>query len=101
MKEVLDTRNQHDMLTITGDMNVKVGDQNWDFERVMGKDGLGVRNDNGERCEMCDLNELVITGTLFPHRTIHKATCTWISPDGKTKNQIDHVLINRKFRKSV
>ncbi|EDO33893.1 predicted protein, partial [Nematostella vectensis] len=100
LQEVLDSRNQHDMVIITGDMNAKVGGQNWDYERVMGKHGLGVRNDNGERlCELCDLNELVITGTLFPHRTIHKAT--WISPDGKTKNQIDHVLVNKRFRNSV
>ena len=49
-----DSRNQYDMLIITGDMNF--GDQNWDFERVMGKHGLGVRNDNGERlCELWDL----------------------------------------------
>ena len=44
-------------------------------------------------CEMCNFNELVITGTFFLHKTIHKET--WISPDGKTKNQIDHVLGNR------
>ena len=37
LQGVLDSRNQHDMLIITGDMNAKVGDQNWDFERVMGK----------------------------------------------------------------
>ena len=47
----------------------------------------------------CDMNELITTGTWFPHRDIHKAT--WVSPDGKTRNQIDHVLINKKFRNSV
>ena len=80
------------MLIVTGDMNAKVGNDNWAYERVMGKHGLGQRNDNGERlCDMCDMNELVITGTLFPHKTIHKVT--WVSPDGNTKNQIN-------FRKS-
>ena len=33
------------------------------------------------------------------HRGIHKATL--VSPDGKTRNQIDHVPINKKFRNSV
>ena len=100
LQEVLDKRNKHDMLVITGDMNAKVGEGNTNYERVMGKHGLGVRNGNGEKlCDMCDMNELVITGTLFPYKIIHKAT--WISPDGRTRNQIDHVLINKRFRNSV
>ena len=65
LQEELDTRISMHVI-ITGDMNAKVGDKNWDFERVMGKYGLGVRNNNGETlCKTCDLNELVITGTLF------------------------------------
>ena len=100
LQEVLDNRKAHDMLIVTGDMNAKVGDDNKGYERIMGKHGLGIRNDNGERlCDICDMNGMVITGTLFPHKNIHKQT--WISPDGKTKNQIDHVLINKRFRNSV
>ena len=44
-------------------------------------------------------NNLVIEGTVFPHKPIHKAT--WISPDHTTENQIDHICINRKFRHSL
>ena len=88
------------MLLVTGDMNAKVGNDNWAYGSVMGKHGLVQRNDNGERlCDMCDMNELAITGTLFPHKTIHKVT--WVSPGGNTMNQIDHVLINRRFRNAV
>jgi len=36
---------------------------------------------------------------MFPHRHIHKYTGT--SPDGKTHNQIDHVLIDRRWQSSV
>ena len=41
----------------------------------MGKFGVGVVNDNGEKlCNFCSANGLVITGTLFPHKEIHKLT---------------------------
>ena len=86
---------QHDMLLIMGDMNAKVGADNTDCDRAMGKHGCGVMNDNGERLiGFCLENNCVIGGTIFPHRNIHKLT--WKSPDGSTVNQIDHILINGK-----
>jgi len=32
---------------------------------------------------------------MYPHRDIHKYT--WNSPDGKTHNHIDHILIDRRW----
>ena len=91
---------QHDMLLIMGDMNAKVGADNTDCDRAMGKHGCGVMNDNGERLiGFCLENNCVIGGTIFPHRNIHKLT--WKSPDGSTVNQIDHILINGKWRRSL
>jgi hypothetical protein len=37
---------------------------------------------------------LVVKSTMFPHRNIHKYT--WTSPDGKTHDQIDHILVDRR-----
>jgi hypothetical protein len=66
----------------------------------MGTNGTGIINSNGEQLvEFCGLNDFVITGTLFPHKDIHKNT--WTSPDKRTNNQIDHVLINQKYRSSI
>jgi len=36
---------------------------------------------------------------MLPHRNIHKYT--WTSPDEKTHNQIDHVLVDRRWHSSV
>ena len=48
---------------------------------------------------MCLENGLVIGGTIFQHKTIHKLS--WISPDGRSSNQIDHIAINQKWRRSL
>ena len=91
---------RHDLLVIMGDLNAKVGNDNTDYERVMGKHGMGTRNDNGERLvEFCAMNNLVIGGTLFTHRDIHKLT--WNSPNGRDSNQIDHLMINGMWRRSL
>jgi hypothetical protein len=42
---------------------------------------------------------LVVKSTMFPHQNIHKYT--WTSPDGQTHNQIDHVLIDRRWHSSI
>ena len=57
-------------------------------------------NDNGERfVNACAANNIVIGGSVFPHKKIHKAT--WVSPDQVTENQIDHIGINKMFRRSL
>jgi hypothetical protein len=54
-----------------------------------------ISNDNGVRVvNFTTSKDLVVKSTMFPHRSIHKHT--WTSPDGKTHNQIDHILIGRR-----
>jgi hypothetical protein len=59
------------VLLIIGDFNAKVGSNNEGHESAMGKHGIGERNDNGERLlDICEINNLVITGTIFSHRDV-------------------------------
>ena len=80
---------KHDVLVITGVLDAKVGSNVEGYDRVMGKHGVGTRNVNGEKlCDFGGMNDLVITGIRYFHIR-------------RTYNQIDHVLIDRKFRTSV
>jgi len=36
---------------------------------------------------------------MFPHRNIH--IYTWTSPDEKTHNRLDHILLGRRWHSSV
>ena len=100
LQDELDKTPRHDILLLMGDFNAKVGSDNSGLEGCMGKEGMGERNDNGQRfADLCLENGLVIGGTIFQHKSIHKLT--WISPDGRTRNQIDHIAINQKWRGSM
>ncbi|KAI0233499.1 hypothetical protein LSAT2_016251, partial [Lamellibrachia satsuma] len=100
LEEEIRTIPRHDVLMVVGDLNARVGKENTGKERAMGTEGFGCINNNGERLsDLCVENNLVIGGTLFKHRNIHKTT--WTSPDNNTVSQIDHVLVNQKWRRSL
>ena len=67
------------------DLNAKIGEDSEGCEKVMGQHGLGRMNENGEWLErFCGNNGLVIAGSLFKHRDIHKIT--WTSPNARDQN---------------
>lgn len=97
---IIQDRSQRNIIIVMGDFNAKIGSDNRGYEEIMGQHGLGEINDNGERfADLCATSNLVIGGSVFSHRRIHKAT--WVSPDRQTENQIDHVCIVRTFRRSL
>ena len=99
LKAMLDRKGAKDITILMGDFSAKIGMDNMGYEDVVGTHGLGQMNENGERfVDLCALNQLVIGGSIFPHKRIHKAT--WISPNHVTENQINHICISRKFRRS-
>ena len=81
-------------------LNVKLGSDNTGRELVMGKEGLGVMNENWELfAGFSAQNDMVIGSAVFPHKRIHKLT--WTSPDQTTRNQIDHMTISRRWRRTM
>ena len=91
---------KHRMKILLGDFNAKVGRENI-FKPTIGQESLHQdSNDNGVRLvNFATSQNLVVKNTMFRHRNIHKYT--WTSPDAKTRNQIDHVLIDRRWQYSV
>lgn len=98
--EVYDRAPKRDIKIILGDFNAKVGREVY-YRPTIGKYSLHeTSNDNGTRViDFAVSRNMVVSSTYFEHKNIHKAT--WVSPDGRTKNQIDHVLIDGRHCSNV
>ncbi|GBM20019.1 Craniofacial development protein 2 [Araneus ventricosus] len=83
-----------DMRLVIVDFNAKIGKERF-IRSHAGHNSLhNDTNGNGQRLfEFAVSENMLIASTAFPHKEIHKYT--WISPDGLTLNQIDHVLTCR------
>jgi hypothetical protein len=82
------------MKVMLGDYNTKVGREDI-FKPTIGNESIHeISGDNGVRVvNFATSKNLTVKSTMLPHNNIHKYT--WMSPDEKTLNQIDHILIDR------
>jgi endonuclease/exonuclease/phosphatase family metal-dependent hydrolase len=96
---LINSLNNH-MKILLGDFNVKVGGENI-FKPTIRKESLHeICNDNGFRLVNFPTSKnLGVKSTMLPHSNIHKYT--WMSPDGKTHNRIDHILVDRRRQSNV
>jgi len=100
LEQIFDHFPKYDVKILLGDFNAKVGRENI-FKPTIGQESLHQDSiDNGVRLvNFATSKNLLVKSKMFPHRNIHKYT--WTSPDGKTHDQIDHVLIGRRWHSSV
>lgn len=91
---------KEDTIIVLGDLNAQIGKEEY-IKQVAGKHTVHDKsNDNGQRlCNLAAENNLVISSTKYKHPKIHNIT--WLSPDNKTHNQIDHVLVTRRKQSSI
>lgn len=99
LENVVDHIQKYDIKIVLGDFNAKIGREPH-FKPIIGAQSLHeTSNDNGVRCiSLAAAKGLVVSSTMFLHKDIHKYT--WTSPKG-AKNQIDHVLIDKRHRSSI
>lgn len=63
-------------------------------EHIIGKHGNGKRSKNGEKLvEFLLENNLTLLNSMFRKKPKNK--WTWMSPDGKTRNEIDYIITNK------
>ena len=90
-----------DMIILMGDFNAKVGAGDQNTKNVLGMHGIGSRNERGDRLlDFCYANNLCITNTKFKQAKASRRW-TWESPDQKTHNLIDYIIVSRKLMGSV
>ena len=90
----------YDIKILIGDMNAKIGKEKIYNSVTGGKSKHVESNENGRvLIQFAEEKSLKIKSTAFDHKDIHKET--WISPDGKTRNQIDHLLIESKHQQEI
>ena len=100
LEETYDRCPGHDIKIVLGDFNAKVGRENV-FHPTVGNFSLhDTTSDNGMRLvDFAAAKNMVVSSTRFRHKDIHKAT--WVSPDQRTRNQIDHLVIDGRHSSSV
>ncbi|KAJ8724843.1 hypothetical protein PYW07_015801 [Mythimna separata] len=82
-------------ITLMGDFNAKLGGKSNKDEFVLGDYSSGDRNDNGHRLiDFAFEHNLRIMNSFFKKRKSKK--WTWMSPNGKDKNEIDFILSRKK-----
>jgi len=100
LEQVVDHLHKYHTNFLLGDFNEKLGTEDV-FKLRVGNESLHQdSNDNGIIIvNFATSNNLIFKSTIFPHRKIHKYT--WTSTDGKTHNQIDHTLIDKRWNSSI
>jgi len=100
LEQVFDHFPKYHMKILLGDFNAKVGRENI-FKPTIGNESLhqDSKNNGVKIVNFATSKNLFVKSIMFPNQNSHKYT--WTSPDGKTHNQIDHILIDRRRHSSI
>ncbi len=83
-----------------GNWNTRPGPVDTAARHILGKFAVGTRCANGDRLvNFASTNRLVVSSIRFQHPQRHLVT--WFSNNGRTRNQIDHMLVWSRWVSSM
>ena len=92
-EETVEMISREERVIVGADLNGHVGVGNNGDEDVMGRHGMGERNDEGQTVvDFAKRMELVISNTLFQKKLGHKITYS----SGGRNTQVDYILLRRR-----
>ena len=101
LQEIIDQAPKKDILVVQGDWNAKIGEdasKNW--KRTSGQFCNPETNERGlGLLEFATYSNLNMVNTFGPHKPSRR--WTWHSPRGDYHNQIDYIMVKRRFQSSV
>jgi hypothetical protein len=100
LEQVLVYFPKYQIKILLGDFHVQLGREDI-FKLTIGIESPHQdSNDNAVRSvNFATSRILVVKSMMFPHQNVHQYT--WTSPDGKTHNQIDHILIDSRWHSNI
>ena len=101
LESLVEQTPKQDILVVQGDWNAKVGeDAQEDWGEVCGPSCNLETNDRELKLlDFAAYNNLVLANTLGNHKPSRR--WTWHSPDATHHNQIDYILVKKRFRSGI
>ena len=97
LESVLDQCPRGDTLLVLGDFNASTGADRDGYETCIGPHGSGIRRQNGSRLlDFAKGRGLRVAGSWFQRPERHR--WTWYSNTGNVAKEIDHVLVDGRWR---
>ena len=101
---IIQDRPERNVIIVMGDFNAKIGSDNRGYEEIMGQQGLGEMNDNGERfADLCATSDLVIgvtsntkgyTKRLGYHQTCRQRIRLITCASGRNSKEVSKMCVS-------
>ena len=98
LSDLVSSFKHRERICVIGDLNAEPGHQLNDTMSCRGPFGMGEENENSEKLlSFCTSHKLLVGGTWFQHRQVHRYTYNPPDPSCR-KKMLDHILFAVRYR---